>query len=366
MKFSTISTLGGLLSVAAADHIQEVVCIDPAPITVTKTVTVTAGGQGQGQVTTPAYTPPYVTTAGSQVTSVDYQGSKTSVWVYPTGTGSHDCTVAVYEKNVVTVIIVNISVTIINGNPTTVTSTVTDAPKPTWTPTPPTPPTSSTSTSTGLPPSNTGTIHSVIVGADGELKYKDNQVIAQIGDIIRFDFNSTNHTVTQSSLLEPCKPLAGGFNTGFNQFNNQSKTGLIFRDFKVEVSTPLWFYCAQGAHCKKGMVLGVNPGNKFPEFLSRATATATSSTVTPTGTGGIYITGVVAPSTSSSASSGVASSTGGIYVPGVPAPSSSTTSGVAQPTGGIYIPGVPSPSATPYGNYKYPAVKGRRGAAFDA
>jgi hypothetical protein len=327
MKFSTISTIGALLSVGAANHIQEVVCTDPAPYTVTETITVTAGANGNSEVTTTPYKPPYVTTAGSQVTSVDYYGSKTSVWVYPTGTGSHDCTVAVYEKNVVTVIIVNISVTIINGNPTTVTSTVTDAPKPTWTPTPPTPP---TSTTTGLPPSGTGVIHSVIVGADGELKYKDNQVIANIGDIIRFDFNSTNHTVTQSSLLEPCKPLAGGFNTGFNQFNNQSKTGLIFRDYKVEVSTPLWFYCAQGAHCKKGMVLGVNPGTKFPEFLSRAPANATSSTVAPTGTGGISITGVPAP------------------------------------TGGIYITGVPAPSATPYGTYNRPAVKGRRGAAFAA
>ncbi|EHL00969.1 Cupredoxin [Glarea lozoyensis ATCC 20868] len=344
MKFSTLSTLAGLLSIGAANHIQEVVCIDPPPYTVTETVTVTACATANSQVTAAAIKPPYVTTAGSQVTSVDYSGTKTSVWVYPTGTGSHDCTVAVYEQNTVTVIIVNISVTVINGLPTTVTSTVTNGPKPTWMPTPPPPPPASTTTVT--PPTGTGKVHLVIVGADGDLKYKDNQVTAQIGDIIRFDFNSTNHTVTQSSFLEPCKPLAGGFNTGFNQFNNASKTGLIFRDYKVEVSTPLWFYCAQGAHCKKGMVLAVNPGNKFPEFLSRATDTATA---TPISTG--------KPTTTS----GVASSTGGIYIPGVPALSSSSaiTSGTAAPTGGIYVPGVSAPSA--HGPYNRPAVKARRG-----
>jgi hypothetical protein len=280
MKLSTIATLGGLLGVGLANHIQEVVCTDPAPVTVIQTVTVTAGSGGNSQVTTTPDKSPYVTTAGSQVTSVDYSGSKTSVWVYPTGTGSKDCTVAIYENETVVVVIINISVTIINGQTTTVTSTVTNAPPPTYTPTPP-PQTSTTSTSS--PPSSTGTpngtIHSVIVGADGKLIYKDNQVIANIGDIIRFDFNSTNHTVTQSSFLEPCKPLAGGFNTGFNQFNPTGKTGIIFRDFKVEVSTPLWFYCAQKGHCQKGMVLGVNPGTKFPAFLSMAEATATSSTV---------------------------------------------------------------------------------------
>jgi len=286
MKFSTLSILAAILGFTVADHIQQVVCIDPPPTTVTHTVTVTAGVNGASQVTAAPHQPPYVVTAGSQVTSVDYAGTKTSVWVYPTGTGSHDCTVAVYENNIVTVFIINISITIVNGNPTTVTSTITNAPPPTSTPA--LPPTTSTTTS----PPAAGT-HHVIVGADGELKYRDNQIIAAIGDIIRFDFNSTNHTVTQSSLLEPCKPLAGGFNTGFNQVNTVGKTGLIFRDFKVEVSTPLWFFCMQGVHCKKGMVLGVNPGNKFPEFLSRATATATSSVVVPISLGVASPTGSV-------------------------------------------------------------------------
>jgi len=332
MKFSTIATLGGLLSVGLADHTQQVVCIDPKPSTVT--VTVTAGGSGgyqnPGQVTSPPQAPPYVVTAGPTVTSVDYNGDKTSVWVYPTGDASRQCTVAVYEKEVVTVIIINIDITVINGQTTTVTSTVTNAPPPTYTPTlPPLPPT----TSSGAPPTQTGMIHPVIVGADGKLIYKDNTVIAKIGDIIRFDFNSTNHTVTQSSFQEPCKPLANGFNTGFNQFNNQSKTGIIFRDFEVKVSTPLWFYCAQVNHCTKGMVLGVNPGNKFPEFLSRATATATSSM--PHGTGHVSRTSVV---------------------------SKPTGTGSVHATSAVSTPPAKTSSAGTY-NYKYAALKRRQFAA---
>ncbi|RDL40998.1 uncharacterized protein BP5553_00977 [Venustampulla echinocandica] len=289
MKFSTITALGGLLGIVSAGyHTQEVVCTDPEPTTVYRTVTVTEGAGGSSQPVSSGVNHqaggskyPYVTTGGGQVTSVDYNGSKTSVWVYPTGPAtSKDCTVAIYEVNVaVTVIIININVTIVNGKTITITKTVSGVP-PTTTPVlPPTP--GSTN-----PPTSTGAIHKVIVGADGQLKYRDNQVNAAIGDIIRFDFNSTNHTVTQSSFNDPCVKLPGGFDTGFNQFNNQSKTGIIFRDFKVEVSSPLWFYCSQKApksHCQAGMVLGVNPAGKFPAFLDKATNTA--SIGLPTGTG---------------------------------------------------------------------------------
>ncbi|KAH8687363.1 hypothetical protein BGZ60DRAFT_522026 [Tricladium varicosporioides] len=295
MKFTTgtIAAFASILSFASADHIQEVVCTD-VPTTVYKTVTVTAGAGGNNHQQSAPATTPYVVTAGPTVTSVDYSGDKTSVWVYPTGTGSKDCTVAIYEKTKVTVVIININVTIINGVTTTITSTKSGVP-PTYTPTlPPTPPVTTTTTpppgSTTYPPGAAAT-HTVIVGADGLLKYRQEQVNAAIGDIIRFDFNSTNHTVTQSSFNEPCKPLAGGFSTGFNQFNPTNQTGKIFRDFKVEVSTPLWFYCAQTVkvpHCSKGMVFAVNPAGKFDAFLSKATATApsTSTSVVPVGPSG--------------------------------------------------------------------------------
>lgn len=188
MKFSTISTLGGLLSVASAGtHTEQHVCQDPygAPSTVYQTVTVTAPGGGypggNNQVAQPT---PYVVTGGSQVTSVVYDGSMSTVYVYPTSAPANnkDCTVAVYEKSVViNVYIVNIGITINNGVTETVTKTVTE--KPTYTPTlPPTPPPTGTPPP---PPTGNGTVFNVVVGADGQLKYKLDNVNAKIGDIIR-------------------------------------------------------------------------------------------------------------------------------------------------------------------------------------
>jgi hypothetical protein len=158
-------------------------------------------------------------------------------------------------------------------------------------------------------------------------------VNAAKGDIITFDFNSTNHTVTQSSFQDPCKPLAGGFNTGFNQVNTLNRTNGITRNYVVQSTDPTWFYCAQpkGTHCQKGMVFGVNPGNKFPEFFSRATNTA--STGLPLSTGG---------SVSATASGSNIIIGGG----------SKSTGSVAKPT------------AT--GSFKFPTLKARRAEAFAA
>ncbi|KAH6666141.1 hypothetical protein B0J14DRAFT_207493 [Halenospora varia] len=157
MKFttSTIAAFASILSFASANYIQEVVCID-VPTTVYKTVTVTARAGGNNQQQSASVPTPWVTTTGPTVTSIDYSRDKTSVWVYPTGAGSKDCTVAIYEKTKVTVVIININVTIINGVTTTITSTKSGVP-PTYIPTlPPTPPVTTTTTpppgSTTYPP----------------------------------------------------------------------------------------------------------------------------------------------------------------------------------------------------------------------
>jgi hypothetical protein len=152
MKFSSIPTLGALFAVASASLYTTdvaVVCSGADPTTITQTVTVTAAPYSGGSNTyVPSNRPPYVTTAGGSVTSVDYSGSQTSVWVYPTGSASHDCTVAIYEQTtVINVIIVNIYVSIVNGTTTTITSTVSGA-HPTWTPPPPPPHPYHNSTST--------------------------------------------------------------------------------------------------------------------------------------------------------------------------------------------------------------------------
>ena len=50
----------------------------------------------------------------------------------------------------------------------------------------------------------------------GNISFTPNNVQANVGDTISFHFNPTNHSVTQSSFLEPCQKLQGieGLNSG--------------------------------------------------------------------------------------------------------------------------------------------------------
>lgn len=317
MKFSSISTVSGLFALTSAQLYTEtvpVVCSGAPPSTVTKTVTVTEGGSGSGGYSTgPIYptsvpgkavTSDYVTTAAGTVTSVNYDGgSKSTVWVYPTGSGSNKhCTVATYENNIViSVVIIDLTITINNGVTSTKTVTVTDSA--TYTPSPVT--TISTATSSAPLSTGTGTsygkIHHVTVGAQGLNLYSPNQLNASIGDTIRFNFLAKNHTVTQSDFNTPCTPN-GGFDTGFNQFNPNNQTDLFVKDFVVNTTKPTWFHCAQTvpkSHCQAGMVLGINPAGKFEDFLNKAknSGNATSTgTATGTATGtGKWISGVASP-----------------------------------------------------------------------
>ncbi|KAI0030921.1 hypothetical protein K488DRAFT_16753, partial [Vararia minispora EC-137] len=84
-------------------------------------------------------------------------------------------------------------------------------------------------------------------------------------DVVVFKFNPLNHTVTQSSLAQPCLPLKGGFDSGFN-FPVAVGTPRDERpsfNITVQDANPIWVYCRQGeftprSHCGKGMVFAVN------------------------------------------------------------------------------------------------------------
>jgi plastocyanin len=295
MKFSGLAALTSFAALVAASPEPEpantvhvdLVCEDGSATvteTVTQTVTIHDGGPGgpggHNQVLTttppvgypgynPGYSAPYygspssyVTTQGSTVKSIDYNGPRSTVYAYPSGAPSnnHDCQVAVYEHNVIiNIYVVNINIIVNNGVTQTVTVTKTDIV--TETPLPPTPPytpppystqppytMSNGTTTTSAGAGSTGivtppVVHKVVVGFNGSLIFEPNHLDAAIGDIVRFDFLKLNHTVTQSSLLEPCTPLEGPhFDTGFNQFNPDNTDGKFIRDFTVEVKTPLWFY----------------------------------------------------------------------------------------------------------------------------
>ena len=144
--------------------------------------------------------------------------------------------------------------------------------------------------------------HHVQVGTfNGKVQFIPNNVNAEIGDVVLYDFLKASHSLTQSEFLTPCT-YNGGFDTGLNQVNPQNVSGLFVIPFEVTTKKPQWFYCKQQGppnHCGKGMVFGLNPGNKMDQFIQNAikqngdlttaasttiaTATSTSSTSTSTG-----------------------------------------------------------------------------------
>jgi plastocyanin len=153
------------------------------------------------------------------------------------------------------------------------------APAPSGSATPPaTPP------ATGSP-----AVHTVTVGGTGILAFNPPRVDAAIGDIVSFVFKAKNHTVTQSTFAAPCAkvgaPIAGTTAVMDSGFQPSNDTGPAFPTYNVTVQTtsPLWFYCAQGAgaHCAAGMVFAINSvessANNYAAFVAKAKGASASS-----------------------------------------------------------------------------------------
>lgn len=89
------------------------------------------------------------------------------------------------------------------------------------------------------------------------LTFTPNNVQANPGDILQFQFNAQNHSVVQSDEATPCQPLQGGLNSGFLAFDAASA---VVNTFTVQVAdaNPMFLYCSQGEHCQGGMVMAVN------------------------------------------------------------------------------------------------------------
>ncbi|KAL1987775.1 hypothetical protein VTN96DRAFT_2615 [Rasamsonia emersonii] len=143
------------------------------------------------------------------------------------------------------------------------------------------------------------------VGADG-LTFTPNSTTADVGDKVVFTFYPQDHNVVQASFAEPCKPLAGGFYSGFQK----TSSGPAEKAFVLTINdtSPIWYYCGQAKHCESGMVGVINPastGNKTLEAFAAA-AKEVSKSENPTsepGTGGVLEDVSSANSTSGSSSS---------------------------------------------------------------
>ncbi|KAK0198456.1 hypothetical protein F5146DRAFT_1019692 [Armillaria mellea] len=160
------------------------------------------------------------------------------------------------------------------------------------------------------PGSLEGNIIKVTVGGSNQLVFNPTRVSAQPRDIIMFEFESKNHTVTQSSFADPCRQLNAngtiGFDSGFHPVTDNATLPTF--NITVNDTAPIWAYCRQktpASHCGAGMVFAINSDEQsarnFSAFQSLAeqlngTASTNSSTTGSSSAAGESQTGAPASS----------------------------------------------------------------------
>ncbi|KAI0142346.1 hypothetical protein F4776DRAFT_502381 [Hypoxylon sp. NC0597] len=171
-------------------------------------------------------------------------------------------------------------------------------------------------------------VHVVSVGtANGTKIFSPDNLKADVGDMIQFQFRGGNHSVAQSNFDNPCTPISQhtnqtGIFSGYQPVAASQAMGMIpTYTIMVSAKTPLWFYCSQGNHCQSGMVMVVNENTAanssrsltaFKQLAAGATANVapqrtsggTSGTNGTTSSGGSSGSGSGSDSSSGSGSTG--------------------------------------------------------------
>lgn len=129
----------------------------------------------------------------------------------------------------------------------------------------------------------------VVVGGNNSLTFNPTSVTAAVGDTIAFQFQSKNHTVTQSTFANPCEQMTTptmGIDSGYAPVPANTTAFPQWSFTMTNASAPLWFYCKQTGHCQKGMVFAVNPtaDKSFEKFQAAAMASTASNSTASTGT----------------------------------------------------------------------------------
>ncbi|RAL63289.1 hypothetical protein DID88_004365 [Monilinia fructigena] len=125
-------------------------------------------------------------------------------------------------------------------------------------------------------------IHTVVVGSSNTslLLFTPQEITAQPGDKVEFQFSQRNHTVTQSTFESPCEPIDNAINSGFvPTAANQSMVTTF--TMTVNSTAPMFMYCAQGKHCQAGMVLTINASNGTQNFGTYKAAAARAAKNVP-------------------------------------------------------------------------------------
>jgi plastocyanin len=108
------------------------------------------------------------------------------------------------------------------------------------------------------------TVHVVrVASANNSLLYFPNNIKAEVGDMVQFQFAAGNHTVTQSTFDNPCEPIVmnsantTGIYSGFMPVAAGATTSPVYT-IMINNTTPIWLYCSQASHCQKGMTMVIN------------------------------------------------------------------------------------------------------------
>lgn len=79
----------------------------------------------------------------------------------------------------------------------------------------------------------------VTVGGSAGLVYTPAEVQAAVGDMVVFNFQSMNHSLTQSTFDLPCDPMEGGMDSGFMPNPDDTVDPPPSFAMQVMVDTPL-------------------------------------------------------------------------------------------------------------------------------
>jgi hypothetical protein len=100
-----------------------------------------------------------------------------------------------------------------------------------------------------------------------------------------------NHTVSESSFAEPCKPIAAnltsathpGLHSGFQPVSANDTVTPVY-NVLVNDTKAIWVYCGQTNHCQKGMAMVINQNNSSPNTIEKYIENAMALALTPTAT----------------------------------------------------------------------------------
>lgn len=135
-------------------------------------------------------------------------------------------------------------------------------------------PPTSTSTPSGTLASNPSATHTFTVGKYGGLFFDKNEVAANIGDIIEFEFYPKNHSIARAAFKYPCVPIEKttsgqkGFWSGWHPLDKVPDNPPKFQ-VRVNDTDPIFFYCAAPGACNEMGAVGViNPVGLKPQYSS--------------------------------------------------------------------------------------------------